>query len=63
MYQNVKTKGADTGNGNTIPVGVEIGNGSQVAATTKVFTNGDFEQTDNQFHLAIDGDGFLQILN
>jgi len=61
LYQNIKTKGADTGAGGTIPVGVEIGNGSQVASTTKIFTNGDFKQTDNQFHLAINGDGFFQV--
>ncbi len=61
LYQNLKPKGGDSGGGTVVPAGIEIGNGSQVAATTKVFTKGDFKQTGNQLDIAIDGDGFLAI--
>lgn len=61
LYQNMKPKGGDAGGGSVVPVGVEIGNGSQVASTTKIFSKGDFKQTGNQLDLAIDGDGFIEI--
>ena len=61
LYQNLKPQGGDSGGGGVVPVGIDIGNGSQVASTTKVFTKGDFKQTGNQLDLAIDGDGFLEV--
>ena len=44
-----------------MPTGVEVGNGARVAATAKVFTQGQVTQTGQQFDMAIQGDGFFEV--
>lgn len=61
LYQKPRTAGADVGNGNILPTGVELGNGARVVATSKVFTQGMLKQTGGQLDLAIEGDGFFQV--
>ncbi|MEY2597974.1 MAG: flagellar basal-body rod protein FlgG [Verrucomicrobiota bacterium] len=61
LYQKPRTAGADVGNGNVLPTGVELGNGSRVVATAKVFTQGQLKQTGGTLDVAIDGDGFFQV--
>jgi len=61
LYEAVAPKGGDTGGGGYTPTGIEIGNGSQVVSTTKIFTQGTMVQTGNEFDMAIEGDGFLQV--
>jgi flagellar basal-body rod protein FlgG len=62
LYQKPRTAGADVGNGNLLPTGTEIGNGVRVVATAKLFTQGQLKQTGNPYDLAIEGDGFFQVL-
>ena len=62
MYQNVKQAGTPNAQGSQIPTGIEIGHGSRVAATQKMFTPGSFQSTDNPLDIAIEGDGFLQVM-
>lgn len=61
MYQNLKTTGAPSTNTTQIPTGIQIGLGSRLAAVTKIFTSGDYNQTGNTLDVAIQGDGFFQI--
>lgn len=61
LYQNTKAVGGDAGAGNVRPVGVELGNGTQVVSTAKVFSQGSIVQTGEQYDIAIDGDGFFEI--
>lgn len=61
MYQNLKTTGAPSTNTTQNPTGIQIGLGSRLAAVTKIFTTGDFNQTGNELDMAIEGDGFFQI--
>ena len=61
LYTQPRTSGADTGSGNLLPTGVEVGNGSRVAATSKDFTQGETTQTGEQFDIAIQGDGFFEV--
>jgi len=61
LYQKPRTAGADVGNGNTLPTGVELGHGSRVVATAKVFTQGQLKQTGGALDVAIDGDGFFKV--
>lgn len=61
LYQTPRASGADAGNGNQVPTGVEVGNGAKVAATSKVFTQGQVNQTGQQLDLAIQGDGFFEV--
>ena len=61
LYQKPRAVGADAGGGAVVPTGVELGNGSRVVSTAKVFTQGELKQTGEKFDIAIQGDGFLQV--
>lgn len=61
LYQNPRSAGAEAGGGNVVPSGVEVGNGSRVVSTTKIFTQGQLTQTGGQYDIAINGDGFLEV--
>ena len=63
MYQITNKSGAQTTQGNQLPVGIEIGMGVKPMSTQKIFTQGDFQQTGNQFDLAIEQNGFFQFDN
>jgi flagellar basal-body rod protein FlgG len=61
LYQNPRASGSDSGGGNLVPTGVEVGNGSRVAATSKVFTQGQLTNTGEKLDVAIQGEGFFEI--
>ena len=61
LYQRPRGAGAESGGGNLVPTGVEVGNGSRVAATSKVFTQGQVNATGEKLDVAIQGDGFFEI--
>jgi flagellar basal-body rod protein FlgG len=61
LYQKTRPAGADAGSGNVVPTGVEVGNGTRAAATSKVFTQGQLSQSGQQLDLAIQGDGFFAV--
>lgn len=60
LYQTTKDAGVGVG-GEQVPTGIQVGLGSRVAAVQKVFTTGDFMQTENELDLAIEGPGFFQV--
>ena len=61
LYQKPRSSGAEAGGGNIIPTAIEVGNGSRVAATSKVFTQGQLTDTGEKFDVAIQGEGFFEI--
>jgi flagellar basal-body rod protein FlgG len=61
LYQKPKVAGSQDAGGNVVPTGVEVGNGSRVASTQKIFTQGQLTQTGEQMDLAISGDGFFEV--
>src|SRR5580692_11808462 len=61
LYQKTRAAGADAGAGNVVPNGVEVGNGTRAAATSKIFTQGQLSQTGQQLDLAVQGDGFFSV--
>jgi flagellar basal-body rod protein FlgG len=61
LYDTIRAPGAETGNGNQLPTGLDVGHGTRAVATTKVFTEGELTQTGERLDLAIQGDGFLQV--
>jgi flagellar basal-body rod protein FlgG len=61
LYQNPRQSGGQTGAGNVIPTGVEMGNGTKVVSTAKIFTQGQLTQTSEKFDVAIDGVGFFEV--
>jgi flagellar basal-body rod protein FlgG len=62
MYQNVKTTGSPSTNTTQVPTGIQIGLGTRLAAVTKLFTAGSLTQTGNNLDVAIQGNGFFQVL-
>ena len=62
LYQTIREAGAASAQGRELPTGLQVGHGSRTVATTKIFTQGDFQQTDNPLDLVIEGDGFFQIM-
>jgi flagellar basal-body rod protein FlgG len=63
LYQTSKRAGTETTSGNQIPVGIEVGLGSRISSTKKMFTQGDFKQTDSPYDWVIQGDGFFQLVD
>jgi flagellar basal-body rod protein FlgG len=61
MYQTVRTAGTPVAEGVQLPTGIQVGLGTRVAATTKIFTQGTFQNTSNPLDIVIEGDGFFQI--
>jgi flagellar basal-body rod protein FlgG len=61
LYQKPRASGSDSGGGNLVPTGTEVGNGARVAATSKVFTQGQLTATGEKLDLAIQGDGFFEV--
>src|SRR5271166_6415887 len=61
LYDTTRTPGAEQGNGTLLPTGIQIGHGSRLAATSRIFTEGDLTQTGGQLDLAVQGDGFFQV--
>lgn len=62
MYQTIKLAGAPATSQTQIPTGIDVGQGVRPVAVQKIFSQGDYKQTNNPLDLAIEGDGFFQIL-
>lgn len=62
LSQAVKTPGAMINQGTFQPVGIEYGLGVKTAATTRVFSQGSAISTDRNLDIAIQGEGFLQVM-
>lgn len=61
LYQELRPAGAVTATGISHPTGIQIGLGSNVVATEKIFSQGNFQETGNMLDIAIEGDGFFQV--
>ena len=62
LYQNLRTAGTASAEGNEIPTGIQLGQGTRPVATQKIFSQGDYQYTQNKLDLAIEGDGFFQVI-
>jgi len=63
MYQTTATAGSESSTGDQKPTGIQIGMGTMPVGVQKMFMQGDFQQTQNEFDLAIEGNGFFKVLN
>ena len=61
LYQTSRSAGSDQGGGNTLPTSLQIGHGSRLISTSKIFTNGELTQTGERMDVAIQGDGFFEV--
>jgi len=62
LYETVRPAGTATAGGSEVPTGIQIGHGTRTVATQKIFMQGDFQHTQNQLDMAIEGQGFFQIM-
>lgn len=63
FYQQIKLPGAQDAFNNYAPTGVAIGLGTRVQGTQNMFQQGTFNVTNNPFDVAINGDGFFQVID
>ena len=61
MYQNVRQTGANSTEDTTLPSGLQVGTGVRTVATQKLHSQGNIVQTNNNFDVAVQGNGFFQI--
>ncbi len=62
MYDQMLTPGASAGAGRVAPVGIQVGHGSRLVAVYKHFSQGELSQTSRELDIAIEGNGFLEVL-
>jgi len=61
FYQVDQQPGAQRDDNTVTPTGVQLGNGTRLVGTQKVFTTGNVQTTNQSLDLAIVGAGFLQV--
>ena len=62
LYQTLRQPGAQSSQQTQIPTGLQIGTGARPVAVARVFTQGNVQKTDNSLDIAVQGNGFFQIL-
>lgn len=61
LYQNMRQAGGAANASTNLPVGLQIGLGARSVASARLFTQGDFKQTNNPLDAVIEGSGFFQV--
>lgn len=61
LYQSMVQPGASAGQQTVVPTGLQVGLGTRAASNEIVFTQGNFQATNNPFDLVIQGRGFFQV--
>ena len=62
LYQTVRQPGAQSSEQTSLPSGLQIGTGVRPVATERIHSQGNLELTDNSSDIAINGQGFFQVL-
>ncbi|MCC6933925.1 MAG: flagellar basal-body rod protein FlgG [Deltaproteobacteria bacterium] len=62
MYQMVEEPGTQAGQQGNSPTGIQVGLGVKPAAVGKIYSQGDFQSTSNPLDVAIEGDGFFEVI-
>lgn len=61
FYQVDQQPGTQRADNTLSPSGVQLGNGTHMVGTQKVFTTGSMQTTGREYDVAITGNGFLQV--
>jgi len=61
IYQNLRQSGANTTEQTQLPTGLQVGLGVRPVATSRIYSQGNLQQTTNNLDLAIKGNGFFQV--
>ncbi len=62
LYQTIRQPGAQSSEQTQLPSGLQVGTGVKPVATERIFTQGNLQQTGNAKDVAIQGNGFFQVL-
>lgn len=62
LYQTIRQPGAQSSQQTQLPSGLQLGTGVRPVATEKIHTQGNLQQTGNDKDVAIQGNGFFQVL-
>lgn len=62
LYQTVRQPGAQSSQQTTVPTGLQIGTGVKPVSAARIHTQGNLQLTGNALDVAINGQGFLQVL-
>lgn len=62
LYQVMRSGGAQTSDGTMLTSSSTIGTGVRLVSTDKLYTQGSLTSTENAMDMAIDGQGFFQVL-
>jgi flagellar basal-body rod protein FlgG len=63
FYRQLKLPGAQDATGQYSPTGIAVGLGARVQSTQTNFSQGAFNTTNNPYDVAINGRGFLQVVD
>jgi len=61
LYQEMRSPGASSSPSTIVPTGIQVGQGVKVVSTSKLFSQGNYQQTQNPLDATIEGKGFFQI--
>ncbi len=61
VYQNFIQPGSSASSQTTVPSGLQLGLGARPSSNEIIFTQGNYEETDNPYDLVIQGSGFFQV--
>lgn len=62
LYQTLRQPGAQSSQQTQIPSGLQLGTGVRPVSTARIFTQGNIQKTDGTLDMAVQGNGFFQIL-
>ncbi|MBX9753450.1 MAG: flagellar basal-body rod protein FlgG [Pseudomonadaceae bacterium] len=62
LYQIRRQPGAQSSQDTQLPTGLQLGTGVRIVGTSKLFTQGGLQTTEQPLDLAVNGRGFFQIL-
>lgn len=62
-YQQIRLPGAQDAFNNYAPLGIAVGRGCRIQSIDVDFSQGELETTNRALDLAIDGDGFFQVID
>jgi flagellar basal-body rod protein FlgG len=61
MYQNLRQVGSNATEQSTLPTGLQVGLGVRTVATSRSFSQGSLQQSNNNLDVAVQGNGFFQV--
>lgn len=63
LYVTLQSPGLARGQGDVaVPIGTQIGSGTRLSGTTKVFSAGTLDPTDRNLDVSIDGEGMFSVI-